>query len=292
MNAPLSLPPFPPNPTFGQRFGNWVWNGSRWVCTGSSGLRIATTVFNASAPYTPAPGLMYVEVEAYGGGGGGGGAGPAPSALYMMSGGGGGSGGYSRATLAAALVAGGVNVTIGLGGLGGVPPCLVGGAQGGATTFGAMVVAIGGLGGGTAAGVAGAYAGSSGNGANPGTGDLASPGASGTFGALVILTALATNTAQGALGGQINGGNRTTATETGGVVNGAPPVPNSAAGGTGGCVNQVNGGEAQGSSGATGLCIVTEYIWADAADDGCGCAPTSGAARVAIGWQGGGFDDE
>jgi hypothetical protein len=53
--------------------------------------------------------------------------------------------------------------------------------------------------------------------------------------------------------------------------------------------------DAYGGAGGAGICIVTEYCWADAIDDGCGCGP--GGARVAItgspqGWQGHGFDND
>ena len=277
----MNAPPFPPNPTNGQRFGNWVWSGGRWVCTSASGTRVVTQVFTVSAPYTPSPGLVSTVVECLGGGGAGGGAGPSPGALSVMSGGGGGSGGYSRATLAAALVLGGVNVTVGAGGSPAAPPS--NGTDGQATTFGALVVANGGSAGGTAAGIAGAYAGASGMGALPGIGDWAAPGASGMFGSLSVLSAFEVNTAQGALGGQIFGGNVTAAVETGGQLNGQDALVNSGAGGSGGCVNQIQGDGAYGGAGGSGLCIVTEYCWADATDDSdCGCAPTGGRARVAI----------
>src|SRR5580704_13026830 len=139
------VPPFPVNPQFGQFWNSWVWNGSRWVCTSGSGMRVVTQVFHASAPYSPSPGLVTAVVECVGGGGGGG---PCAESTVTIGGGGGaGSGGYSRVTLAAALVLGGVNVTIGAGGFGGNPlPDGIANA-GQPTTFGAMCVANGGGGG-------------------------------------------------------------------------------------------------------------------------------------------------
>ena len=47
----MNAPPFPPNPAFGQYYGNWVWSGTRWVCTNTNGVRIITKTFPASAPW-------------------------------------------------------------------------------------------------------------------------------------------------------------------------------------------------------------------------------------------------
>lgn len=288
----MNAPPFPPNPTNGQRFGNWEWSGGRWVCTAGIGTRVVTTVFTASGPYTPSPGLVTAVVECLGGGGAGGGAGPTPNATTLMSGGGGGSGGYSRIALAAALVVGGVNVTIGAGGQPAAPPGT--GTNGHATSFGALCVANGGKVGGTSSGVAGAYAGSSGNGAGVGVGDWAAPGASGQFGSFSVYAAQFVTTAQGSLGGQIFGGNASAGVETGGQLNGVSALANTGAGGSGGCVNQAQGSGAYGGGGASGLCMVTEYCWSDSGDEGCVCPPSTGTARVARHeqqWHEG-FDDE
>jgi len=66
------VPQFPPNPTVGQVFLNWVWNGSQWVCR-TAGPVAQTRVFTVSQTYFPPPGLTFAIVEAIGGGGGGGG---------------------------------------------------------------------------------------------------------------------------------------------------------------------------------------------------------------------------
>jgi hypothetical protein len=273
----MNAPPFPANPSFGQYYGNWVWSGSRWVCTNTNGVRIVTQVFRASAPYTPSPGLITAVVECIGGGGGGGGA-DSGNATTVVSGGGGGSGGYSRVTLASGLVLGGVNVTIGAGG--------ASQAAGGATSFGALCVANGG--GGGFGNDASTEWGWGGPGGAPGIGDVAFPGAGGQPGAIGPETSVV----QQPMGGWIFGGTSTGQTVGGAVNGGLAGAPNTGAGGSGAANNALAQVAVAGGAGGSGLCIVTEYCWADTVDDGCGCGPT-GQARVAIGGQGwqGGFDD-
>jgi hypothetical protein len=282
MNAPL----FPPNPTPGMYFQNWVWSGSRWVCTNSVGTRVITTVFNASAPYTPSPGLVSVVVETTGGGGGGGPC--AGDAVTLGGGGGGGSGGFSRITLAAALVLGGVNVTIGAGGTGNVPTEFA--TDGTATSFGSMCVANGGKGGelndSTSAW------GGGGAGAPVGVGDIAYAGNPGQPGTSQVLSGTDVNVYGGAGGFMFGGGAQSLLAGVGLSTvgaNGNGP----GAGGSGAAVNGVLAARAGGQGGA-GICVVTEYCWADAFDTGCGCCPPSGSARVAIGsqWGGQGFDND
>lgn len=279
----MNAPAFPPNPTFNQQFGNWVWSGSRWVCTNTNGVRIVTQVFRASAPYMPSPGLISAVVECIGGGGGGGEA-SVPAATYIVSGGGGGSGGYSRITLASGLVLGGVNVTIGGGG----------GQQaaGGATSFGAMCVANGGLGGQGNVFATGAT-GQGGNGGAPGIGDVAFPGADGACGfAFVQPTVQDAFLIAGAMGGALYGGAHTFNIGPTSQTAGSNATANTGAGGSGAAINQNPAGpNVAGGNGAAGICTVTEYCFADTFDSGCGCGSTSGQARVAAGWQGG-FDND
>lgn len=287
----MNAPPFPRNPMLGQYYGNWVWSGSRWVCSGT-GIRIITTTFTASAPYTPAPGLITTVVEAIGGGGGGGGATtamPGGSALgtIILGGGGGGSGGYSRSTLAAALVLGGVNITIGTGGLGETTGAGFAG-NGQATSFGALVVANGGAGGGSNNGIATPY-GALGGEAPVGIGDVAFPGTCGWSGitmATVVPGGAAAEfyilpSAQG--GSSWAGGASNFLTGPQASHPGATGAANTGCGGGGAILNQIGnpGFVEPGGDGGSGVCIVTEYCWADAMDDGCGCGPTGGA-RVAI----------
>jgi hypothetical protein len=278
----MNAPPFPANPSFGQYYGNWVWSGSRWVCTNTSGMRVVTQVFTASAPYTPSPGLVSAVVECYGPGGGGGAANCLGSPVLVIAAGGGGSGGYSRSTLAAALVLGGVNVTIGVGGVGGAVGGYTGGS-GGTTSFGALVVANGG-GGGENNDEGGANLwGRAGSGGPIGIGEVAFPGSDGFTGMILTFATPTPSAFSGGLGGQIFGGNTNSYVSNGGFDPGKDAKPNTGAGGSGAIVNQSSAaGVPPGGAGATGLCIVTEYCWADATDTGCGCGTTMSGARVAI----------
>jgi hypothetical protein len=282
----MNAPPFPTNPSFGQYYGNWVWSGSRWVCTNTNGVRIVVQTFRASAPYTPSPGLISAMVETWGGGGGGGTV-QTTIATEVVAAGGGGSGGYSRIALASGLVLGGVNVTIGAGGGGAnYNPA---GDPGQATSFGALCVANGGQGGQTN-NLSTSWGGGGAGGA-PGIGDVAMPGSAGHPG---LIGGGGTVTAIGGAGGVMWGGNTPSAVlGPGSIAGGQPVAANTGAGGGGAVANQIIGAQG-GADGASGLCVVTEYCWADAVDDGCGCGPTGGA-RVAItgpqGWQGG-FDND
>jgi hypothetical protein len=278
----MNAPPFPLNPTIGARFGNWMWNGSMWVCTPASGVRVNTVVFRAPGPYMPSAGLVTAVVEAVGGGGGGAGI-FLPTADYAGSGGGGGSGGYSKSTLAAALVLGGVNVVIGQGG---AVSEIVGAAPAGtATSFGAMVVANGGGGGISATTTSW---GGGGVGASPGVGDLTFPGSTGQSGYLltppIAIGEIGIEAGSGApsfFGGGVRGGGNQGTTQPG-----PSAFANSGAGGAGAWQNWVSVATATaGGAGGSGICIVTEYCWADSGDSGCDSFNVN--ARVAVEGQGG-----
>jgi hypothetical protein len=150
--APTPMPPFPSNPAVGQQFMGWVWNGSAWVCSGGGPIA-NLIVFAQSATYFPSPGLSFAIVEVIGGGGGGGAAlaswtGSSTVAGWVVGGGGGASGGYSRMIVPAALVLGGIAVTVGAGGAGMTAFTQNTEApNGGASSFGVLVVANGGNGG-------------------------------------------------------------------------------------------------------------------------------------------------
>jgi hypothetical protein len=289
----MNAPPFPTNPAYGQTFGNWVWNGSRWVCTANPGIRTQITVFNASAPYTPAPGLVTAVVECIGGGGAGGAISPVANfATWVVSTGGGGSGGYSRVALPAALVLGGVSVTIGEGGSG---------ENGGglATSFGALCVAPGGFGAGYAGG-ASSYMDISGGagGAGGAIGGVTFQGSAGTNGFVQILSAAQTIGCAGGQGGTVFGGSGTGVIGPGEYAAGQAAWANTGAGGGGAMVNQiVLPGLILGGAGGSGICIVTEHCWADTDSGGGCCGSTTGGARVAIGsgpqgWYGQGFGND
>jgi hypothetical protein len=290
MNGP------PVNPVIGQRFQKWTWDGSRWRCAGQ-GMQIIIQTFNLSGPYTPSPGLITTVVEAVGGGAGGGGAlgallGPPPSGpeAWMVGGGGGSSGGYSRSALPAALVAGGVVVTIGQGGLGGPPTEGVSGGPGGMTTFGALVVANGGLGGNSNVIVSGALDATRGQGGARNilgsVGDLTVWGNAGEHGDSVVFDS---GLAAAVVFGGRGGGSFFQSAEVG--------VPHSATGAAGiaGFFGAGGGGAASayastpvpGGAGGNGIVVATDYCFIDAVEpDDCGGVQ----ARVAR-WRGHEFDD-
>jgi hypothetical protein len=106
------------------------------------------------------------------------------------------------------------------------------------------------------------------------------PGAAGENGESQVVTT-APDFLGGGQGGAMWGGNYNGVNaNTGQTVNGLAGSANTGAGGGGGASNQATA-TSTGGAGGSGICIVTEYCWADAATDDCGCPP--GGARVAIG---------
>jgi hypothetical protein len=292
MNAPVP-PPFPVNPSVGERFGNWVWNGSRWVSTQATGVQVLTTVWQVagSYPYQPSPGLISLVVECQGAGGGGGAAegqlvSPPTADGWMCSGGGGAAGTYSRKTLPAALVLGGVVVTVGAGGAGG-PIAQSPGGNGGTTSFGAFCVGNGGNGGQsnvTLGGVLDPNLGQGGGRNLTGSiGDLSTYGSAGEHGQSVYYSM--------GVGQVVVWGGRGGESHFQSVEAGVRQAPGGVAGvfgsfgaGGGGGANAYTGGTtAVGGRGGDGLCIVTEYCWGDAGDVVC-CDPNTVNvnARVAV----------
>jgi hypothetical protein len=250
------------------------------VCSPAAGVRVIAQVFRASGPYQPSPGLVTAVVECVGGGAGGGDV----AAVTGISGGGGGggSGGYSRTALAAALVAGGVNVVVGAGG---GPQ-----ANGGVTSFGAFCVANGGLGGTGFAGGGGIW-GQPGFGASPGVGDIAFAGNAGTPGQNFDFTVENGGVSvifAGMGGASVFGGSAPPPGAGPGVTVIGEPTGGLApgAGGVGNVANQSDLGSVQpGAPGAAGICIVTEYCWADSGsseDDCCDPRTLNVNARVAV----------
>lgn len=294
----MNAPPFPVNPPVGTVHGNWTWNGQMWVSSATTGIAVLTTVFTASGPYMPSPGLVSLKVRCIGGGGGSGSAGPVPSLQYLLGGGGGGSGGYSEKTLPAALVLGGVQITIGAGGTAGGAGASPGqiingtGGNGAATSFGALCVANGGSGGlGNNANQMNGQNGDAGAGGVVGVGDIAFPGGDGTPGTYSYMQAAQTGGAFGAgRGGSVFGtGVKAFIGWAGQWANGTPGHPNTGQGASGAFISEAGGGPLEGANGAAGICIVDEYVWADAETGECVNPPINVNARVAVThvpWQG------
>jgi hypothetical protein len=299
----MNAPPFPLNPTIGERFGNWVWNGSRWVSTRATGIQVLTQVWSVAGtyPYQPSPGLVSLVVEGVGGGAGGGGAQgmltypPPGEDGWMCSGGGGSGGGYSRKTLPAALVLGGVVVTVGAGGLGGPVQASTAGGDGGATSFGAFCVAAGGHGGLSNVAVGGVIDPNEGQGGSRNItgsiGDLVTYGSAGEHGQSIYYAA---GVGQVIVWGGRGGASHFQSVEAG-VRQSSAGTPGSfgafGSGGGGGC-NPYIGTTAVGGLGGDGVLLVTEYCWGDAGDVVC-CDPNTVNvnARVAVS-HGGDWDGD
>ena len=232
-------------------------------------MTVIARPFTASGPYMPTAGLVAAVIECWGPGAGGGGA-IAGTTFPAIGGGGGGSGGYSRTTVTAAMVRGGVIVTIGAGGAGGITgPAGEGGGDGGVTSFGAMCVAYGGIGGIT--GINAVTSGYGGAGAQAGIGDIAWAGNAGQTGGYVLVAEEVE--VVGGLGGAapLGGG---VAQEAATLANTSVTTPGGAgmspgAGGVG-ASSANSAATPAGGAGANGFCLVTEYVLAGSgASDGC-----------------------
>jgi hypothetical protein len=216
------------------------------VATGG-GIIISAQKFNASGTYTPPANLLYAIVECMGGGGSGGFCNG--GANIRGGAGGGGSGGYSRSILTAAQIGASQPVVVAAGGV----ATTTGGAAGGASTFGGTLVTA--LGGGPGAGFDGTNLGVSGNGAAPGTGQLALAGTSGgthTYNSASVAT-------MGGMGGSMWGGGLSTSWAVANSANvGSAGRFNSGAGGSGSATNNLSNSVA-GGSGGSGWVLVTEF---------------------------------
>jgi hypothetical protein len=240
-------------------------------------MQVITRPFSATGPYMPTAGLVSATIETWGGGAGGGGA-VANATFPALGGGGGGSGGYSRTTVLAAIVRGGVIVTIGPGGLGASAAGSHGG-NGGVTSFGAISVANGGIGG-TTAGAVGANqtSGYGGAGAPAGFGDIAFAGNAGFTGGYALPSEAVE--VIGGQGGAAPGGGgvgKEAATLEGTNVVAIGPDGMSPGAGGGGASSANPAATPAGGDGAAGFCLVTEYVLVTTGD--CGCQPTP-QARV------------
>jgi len=221
---------------------------------------INVQVFTGAGTYTyfPHANLAYAIVEVIGAGGGGGGVSSTGATTVNCTGGGGG-GGYSRKVVTAAAIGSSQTVTIGGGGSGGNNTGS-NGANGGTSSFGAILNASGGSYG---QGNSTAYAVTQFSGGYGGVGsggDINANGSSGesSFG---IYTASGIGVNSGNGGSSFYGGgavNRTinTSNTTQNGYNGS----NYGGGGSGGAVGNSTASGAAGGNGSDGLVVVTEYI--------------------------------
>ena len=212
---------------------------------------INVQTFTNGGTYTPSSGMLYCTVELVGGGGGGGG----QAIGYLSAGGGGGGGEYTKSLFTTSQVGSSATITIGSGGSAG--------NAGSITSFGsdsssALATALAGNAGGTAGGTNG-YFSNGGAGGSGGTNNvLAIPGGNGG-GSYKSYNGTATAMVSGAGGNSFMG--------SGGIPLLSIPSTqfdgfDGAGYGSGGSGN-ANSGTAvvsSGGNGATGICIITEYI--------------------------------
>lgn len=190
---------------------------------GSSTIR----VYTASTTYTKPSNLRHIVIEGVGGGGGGG---YNSSGDYSNSGGGGGSGAYFKKIISASQLSATTAIVIGAGGTGGTSGAKTG-VTGGSTIFTGFATSTGGTGGTDDTGYYGFSPGGSGGTATGG--DLNITG----------------NPGQGGI--SVNGDNGHDYSAPG---NGGPSVLGTYGAGGGGGYN------GNGSTGANGVIIITEYL--------------------------------
>lgn len=207
-------------------YAEFLWQGSSWILVNVPPLAALTNIrkFIAGDTYPATSANVQVLVMCKAGGGGGG------SSTTAARGGGGGEGQVSW-KLTTAMALSGLAVTVGQGGAA-LPPNNAAGNDGGTSSIGGVVTAIGGKG-----GTYGVLGGQGGNGGIGGSNDYGMPGAPGHDGSDV--TATLTLHARG--GGQ------------GGGQGGGAGAANSGGGGGGGN-NSITSG-----AGASGLVVCHEF---------------------------------
>lgn len=206
--------------------------------------------FTATGRWSFFQGLRYARVQVWGGGGGGGGVAGAAAGQHTK-GAGGGEGGYSESIILGALLStSGEVVTIGAAGTAGASGGGNGG-NGGTSSFGSLVIALGGSGGSFSASSATPFGAGAGAGAGVGTGQIALGGAPGQMGWGDTTLAIS-----GGGGGSGGGVGRVT---TGAAQSAAGAAAVGKAGGGGGAISSSTGAAAAGGAGAPGMVIVTSY---------------------------------
>jgi hypothetical protein len=242
---------FPTNPTVGQVYQRWIWNGQAWTTAASVGVPavLGVQVFTANGTYIPNPAMAACMIECVGGGSGGNAA--AAAANYYATGGGGGSGGYSRKYATAAMIGSSQPVTVGAGGVGGIAASTLG-AAGGDTSVGTLCIARG-----SPASNLGSPSGSGyncGPGGPPGVGDVTVAGNPGTPGGA---SPGGTTTVFGVGGASVFGGAGAAQPYSAGA--NLPGLPGRNYGGGGGGASSYNSVVVQGVAGGNGVVVITEY---------------------------------
>lgn len=229
-----------------------------WTTGGGGGggigfAQVNVQVFTSSGTYVPSANMLYCIVELVGGGGAGGGS--ASGTATGRSGGGGGSGAYSRKLLSSSSIGSSQTVTIGAGGTG---VSSSSGNNGASSSFGSLINCAGGSGGQTG------FFGPGGSGGIASGGDVNVNGNAGVTG--TIDNGSGGVSAGGGAGGASYFGGSAPGTVSGGSAPGTASNGIAATGyGSGGSGSSGGGnpgsfGAATGGNGASGICIITEFI--------------------------------
>lgn len=220
--------------------------------TGSAGANFVLNfqTFTTSGTYVPTTGMKYCIIQTIGGGGAGGGS-QTTNGSQVAAGSGGGGGEYASAIFSAATIGVSQIVTIGAGGTG-----ILGseGTAGGTTSVGSLISSNGGQPGLNGTAESGG-AGGGGLGGTGGTGgNFRTPGVPGEAG-FGIFSPLLTLSGAGGSAVYGSGGNAI-------PTNGNGNVGLGYGGGGGGSCNITSQGTAKiGGNGASGVAIITEYIF-------------------------------
>lgn len=214
---------------------------------------ITRQVFTVSGTYTPTSGMQFCVIECLGGGGAGGG-GATTSSSQVSCGSGGGGGEYASGIFSGGTIGISQSITIGAGG---TPNSGSAGGNGGSTSVGALITALGGSGG-TTGSSNGTVNNPGGLGGTGGTGgNLRSPGSAGLNGWGVIVTSPAFSLTNGGQGASSQFGAGGVSVET--VSDGNPGI-GFGSGGSGGQNIPSEGSTKIGGAGASGIVIITEYV--------------------------------
>lgn len=214
-------------------------------------LSIVNQVFTSSGTYTPTSGMIFCQIQIIGGGGAGGGA-ATTGAGQISEGTGGGAGEYASGIFSATTIGASQTVTIGAAGS---PSAGLVGGNGGTTSVGTLITAVGGSGGPVIAAATSGNLNGGGGGTGGTGGDYRFPGQIGGqsifSNALFNLCGYGGNSNFGSGGGSSTGttGNGVAGTGFGTGGGGAANLPSQAVTRSGG-------------SGTKGVVIITEYVLA------------------------------
>lgn len=220
-----------------------------------------TQVFSSDGTYTPTTGMKYCVVEIVGGGGGGAGTQNTTASPYGDCGGGGGGGAYRRGTFSAAEIGASQAVTIGNGGGSGLGAAT--GGTGGTTSFGALMSAQGGSGGQNAIASLNFIGFGGGGGFFGSGGQVLISGGSGGIGSYSDAALGSQNPcvvsgygAPAATYSCVTPGGTTSALDT--SISGLPG--HQYGGGGAGARSNSSSLQVQGGQGASGVCVITEFL--------------------------------